>query len=276
MGNDMNKAILLPGLLSEQPYQNVQWSRIPPEWKSLYQNKFATSLHHDYYQGDSFRARIFRHIIYIISYLKSLKESRVDYYAFSLSILASAIHEDILSFSNMIDIFFELESKIYESKNKYKLCLIVTDKNNLHTNYPLLKPCFIGAQNQLHHILCSDEHIFTKTMEELSINYILHDLDFPFHSSACPLHVNPIKQSSVNINPANSSSKIFGLDGENIQNIIFDINQIFTSEIQFTPSLKTYDYIGELASRAQLLSLLKDSFPGIEDKISFDVLESDN
>lgn len=271
----MNKAILLPGLLSQQPYQNVRWSTIPLEWQKIYQQRFSVFLRHDYYSGNCFRAKVFRHIVYIYSYIESTKRLEYDYYAFSLSLLACSLNQNILSFESIIDIFIDLESKILESKDKYKMCIIPeAGASCINKICSLLKPCFIGNKIQIHHLLSTDESKFNELMQDLSIDYITTNIEFPFHSQSCPLHSNPIHQKNLKLNATLCPANVYSLNAVKIENAIKDVNNIFTEKISFSAKMRAYDCIFELASRAQLISLLKDSLTGIEDNTSFELLDN--
>ena len=254
----------------------MRWTKIPPEWQKLYQSRFKVTLHHDYYSGNCFRAKVFRHIVYMHSYLEATKKLKYDYYAFSLSLLACAIHQKIISFENMIDIFFELERKILGSKDKYKLCIITADESSMKETDSFLKPCFIGNKSQIYHLLNTDELRFIGMMQNQSTDYILNNIEYPFHSQSCPLCSNPIPQTNIKISSAFCSIKIYNLNAEGLDHVVNDLNQIFTAKIEFSAKLKDYEHIFEAASRFQLISLLKDRFPGIEDNICFDILDSDS
>jgi hypothetical protein len=269
----MNKAILLPGLLSTQPYQNVRWKSIPSEWQDIYQHNFKRTLFDDYYSGHGFRSSCFRHIVYIYSYIKAKKRSSNDYYAFSLSILACAIEQNIINFEDMVNIYLDLEGKLFQSRSLYKMYVVLTSDPNLHEKFSILNPCFVGKNYQIYHILDSDECKFISLMKSLSIDYVFNSVEYPFHSQACPLHSNSICQDNIKINSPSYSRNIFSLGGMSIHEVLCDMNQIFTSQIYFTPKLQAYDYIGEVASRSHLIPLLKDVFPGIEDFICFEVLD---
>ena len=269
----MSKAILLPGLLSVQPYQNVSWSKVPAEWLNIYEIKFGVSLHRDYYSGKCFRSKIFRHIIYIYSFLKSVHEFENDCFAFSLSLLACAIHQNILDFRDSIEIFLDLEGKIKASRDKYKLCVLMTDRSKLHETYHFLNPCFVGEQCQIHHISCTDELEFINTMKKLSVDYILNAVDYPFHSKSCCLYNNPIEPKYAISNTESYCSNIYSIDGDRLNNIMNDVNQIFTAPIQFTPKLRTYDCILEVASRPQLTPLLKDFYKNLKSDVYFEALD---
>ena len=219
----MNKAILLPGLLSQQPYQNVRWKSIPLEWRRIYKNKFKVSLHDDYYSGYSFRSKIFRHIVYIYSYMKANKKTLIDYYAFSLSILACAIEEDVIKFENMVDIFIDLESKIFQARYAYKMCMIVTRDSCLPERYPFLKPCFVGNNSLICHILAADEYKLINLMKQLSTDYILNSVEYPFHSQACPLNSNSILLDNIEINLLTPIRNIFSICGQGIHDIMINI-----------------------------------------------------
>ena len=210
------------------------------------------------------------------SYLEATKKLKYDYYAFSLSLLACAIHQKIISFENMIDIFFELERKILGSKDKYKLCIITADESSMKETDSFLKPCFIGNKSQIYHLLNTDELRFIGMMQNQSTDYILNNIEYPFHSQSCPLCSNPIPQTNIKISSAFCSIKIYNLNAEGLDHVVNDLNQIFTAKIEFSAKLKDYEHIFEAASRFQLISLLKDRFPGIEDNICFDILDSDS
>ena len=210
------------------------------------------------------------------SYLDATKELKYDYYAFSLSLLACALHQKLISFENTIDIFFELERRILGSKDKYKMCIITADEVPMKETDSFLKPCFIGSKSQIYHLLNTDELRFISIIHNQSTDYILNNIEFPFHSQSCPLCSNPIPQTKLKISNRSCSSNIYNLKAEGLDNVINDLNQIFTDMIEFSAKLKHYEYIFEAASRFQLISLLKDKFPGIEDKICFDILDSDS
>ena len=267
---------MLPGLLSQQPYQNVRWTTIPSVWQLIYKYRFKISLHHDYYSGNCFRAKVFRHIVYMHYYLETTKDLEYDYYAFSLSLFACALHQNIISFENMIDIFFDLECRILSSKDKYKMCIITADESCVKKTDSFLKPCFIGKKSHIYHLLNTDEFRFINLMQNQSMDYILNDIEYPFHSQSCPLYSNPIPQTNIKISTSSCSRNIYNLNAESLDHVINNLNQIFTAKIQFSSKLKKYEHIFEAASRIQLISLLKDRFPGIENNICFDILDSDS
>lgn len=205
--------------------------------------------------------------------MKANKKTLIDYYAFSLSILACAIEEDVIKFENMVDIFIDLESKIFQARYAYKMCMIVTRDSCLPERYPFLKPCFVGNNSLICHILVADEYKLINLMKQLSTDYILNSVEYPFHSQACPLNSNSILLDNIEINLLTPIRNIFSICGQGIHDTMINMNQVFTSKITFTKKLQTYDYIGEAASRSHLISLLKDSFPGIEDNICLEVLD---
>ena len=213
--------------------------------------------------------------MYIHSYLETTKKLEFDYYAFSLSILACALHQNIIDFKSIIDIFFDLEYKIAQSKNKYKMCVLTADESFVKRNYSFLKPCFIGRKSHIFHLLKTDEPRLVKSMDSHSIDYILNNIEYPFHSQSCPLCNNPLSQINIK-KTAPCSSNIYDLNAESLETVVNNLNRIFTAEIQFSAKLKNYETIFEAASRVQLISLLKDKFPGIENNSCFDLLDSDS
>ena len=210
------------------------------------------------------------------SYLETTKDLKYDYYAFSLSLLACALHQKIINFESMIDIFFELECRILRSKDKYKMCIIAADETCMEKTDSFLKPCFIGKKSQIYHLLNTDELKLTKLMQNQSMDYMLNDIEYPFHSQLCPLCSDPIPQKKIKISTTSCPSKIYNLNAESLDHVVNDLNRIFTDKIKFSAKLTNYEHIFEAASRIQLISLLKDRFPGIENNICFDILDSDS
>ena len=110
-------------------------------------------------------------------------------------------------------------------------------------------------------------------MKKLSVDYILNAVDYPFHSRSCCLYNNPIKPKYAISNTESYCSNIYSIDGDRLSNIMNDVNQIFTAPIQFTPKLRTYDCILEVASRPQLTPLLKDFYKNLKSDVYFETLD---
>lgn len=210
------------------------------------------------------------------SILEITKRFNYDYYAFSVSLLACALNQKIISFEHVVDVFLNLERIILGAKDQYKMCTINATDSCHKATHSFLKPCFIGKKISIYHLLNSDESKFIGLMQNQSAYYTLNKIEYPFHSQLCPLYACPIPQSTINITTRSCATNIYNLEAEGLEHVLNNLNQIFTAQIKFSAKLSTYEYIFEAASRIQLISLLKDKFPGIEDSICFDILDSDS
>ena len=270
----MSIAILLPGLLSKQPYHNIRWSCIPVEWNSIYQSFFNITLQADYYSGSTFRADIIRHTLYIYSRRKRFDlEDDAYLFSFSLSELACALRFDVIDFRTFLLLFIELENNLNKDKDQYFMCIVTgANRSTLNENIGHFYPTFTSHQLSIYYIRAHESDYCCKILDQLELPYTLSKIRYPFHSDLSPLikhklitSITPIKKKSLNYN-------LFNLKGVNLHESLLDVNEIFNCQILFSKSIQSFSIIYEVSQNPQMIPLLKEVFPELENVSQLGIL----